>query len=890
MRTKTTSGGRALGLGLLIWVCACSSETEVPTPFRFDLPVPDSQFKWLGPTSIAGRVRAIVIHPGDPQTIWAAAATGGIWKTTDGGVTWKPLDDYLPSLTVTALAIDPFNSKTLYAGTGEIFTFLAEGLWPRGQDRGAGVFVTHDGGASWAVLPETKTLDWRFVSRIAVQPNNSGVLLAATGSGVWRSIDRGQRWSQVLPGKIALDVKFHPLRVQNAVAGTQTEGAYFSDDSGATWNPSTPPPGAGFASARVELAASRAASGDWRAGLFSGDGIVLLRSSDGGASWSHLRAGGAAVCCDTDITKLCTVGAAGAPLARNNRRYTGALWVDPRDSSKLIVGGVHLCRSLDDGASFKRLSGFHSDIHTVAETPNFVNKIDDRILVGDDGGVFRLRAYDSASPPVAENLNAGLRTTQFHGAAMNPISGIVVGGVQDSGILMATPSANGLSWTVIQLKAGDGGMSITDPTNGGRFWYGKSVGRVFRTLDSGATQACITASSGRPITEVVTDEACGDPGAGTFCANFFPMALDRTNTNRLYVGCGQLWRTDQARAPASQVEWTSVKERSGNFALSSIAQAPSDPQVMWLGSGLRVGSDYGNGGQIWRTTNLSAPDADRVWTRLDEGKGLPARPVTRIAVDPTNAEIAYVSFSGFGVDHIWRTGNGGTDWAPVSAGLPDVPVWSLAIHPGNRHLIYAGTDAGVFTSPDDGKSWSATTRGPANVPVTDLQFVDSRRLIVATYGRGTQELDATLNPEALFPEAVAIAKGIAGGGRVEHLLASDDRRLRFLDLATSITVTLSTRAVSSSAENRLGSLSFHVESRASGGKLRIELFNASTGAFVEPRGVLAAPTSDAAIIVAAPGAASAYLHPTTRELKARLSWTGVTSAEIDTARWTLQRP
>ena len=112
-----------------------------------------------------GRVRALVVHPQDKNVIWAGAAMGGIWKSTDAGVTWRALDDFLPTLTITSLAIDPTNANVLYAGTGEIFTLLNDGMTLRGQHRGAGILKTTDGGTTWSVLTATNGID--YVSRVA---------------------------------------------------------------------------------------------------------------------------------------------------------------------------------------------------------------------------------------------------------------------------------------------------------------------------------------------------------------------------------------------------------------------------------------------------------------------------------------------------------------------------------------------------------------------------------------------------------------------------------------------------------------------------------------------------------------------------------------------------
>ena len=157
-----------------------------------------------GPTKFGGRVRAIVVRPDNPNIIWVAAATGGLWKTTNAGADWSQADDFLPSLTFSSLTMDPQNANIMYAGTGELFALLQhpdripttfaeiEGLVLRSPMRGAGIIKTTDGGTKWEVIPFTaNNPDFYYVNRIAVNPAAPNIVLAATSTGLWRSIDSG---------------------------------------------------------------------------------------------------------------------------------------------------------------------------------------------------------------------------------------------------------------------------------------------------------------------------------------------------------------------------------------------------------------------------------------------------------------------------------------------------------------------------------------------------------------------------------------------------------------------------------------------------------------------------------------------------------------------------
>jgi hypothetical protein len=215
-------------------------------------------------------------------------------------------------------------------------------------------------------------------------------------------------------------------------------------------------------------------------------GTVLLRSADHGATFSQRR----------------IVDCPAGQLLAQNRRYTGALWVDPTDPAKLLVGGGStpqpdprsVCRSLTGGSgqSFTPIDdGKSFDVHAIVEHPGLLDGLNRTVYIGNDQGLFRIRNYDTT--PVVEALNQGLGTQQFHGAVMNPVSGAIMGGTQDLGTLRR--AADG-TWT--QIMSGDGTFTATDPTDPLFWYYGKSIGRVFRSTEGGedpTTRHCIATSS-----------------------------------------------------------------------------------------------------------------------------------------------------------------------------------------------------------------------------------------------------------------------------------------------------------------------------------------------------------------------------------------------------------
>ena len=295
---------------------------------------------WLGPGTVGGRIRSIVIDPVDTNKMWVGSVSGGIWHSTDAGGSWQPVNDFMADLAVSALVMDPTNSTIMYAGTGEGFP------GPREIDfngnygiRGAGIFKSTDGGVTWDQLANTNpgapppqgcggggvACQWSYVDRLAISPNGN-TLLAATVSNIQRSTDGGANWSAAggVVGPL-LDVAFDPSNSSKAIA-SGSGGALFSTDSGANWTFATFNPALPGGNPRVEIACARSNSTIVYAAVDSNGG-ELYRSSNGGQSYTRVNTG-------TNFY----IG------ANDQGGYDNALWVNPQDSTFLVVGGIDLWR------------------------------------------------------------------------------------------------------------------------------------------------------------------------------------------------------------------------------------------------------------------------------------------------------------------------------------------------------------------------------------------------------------------------------------------------------------------------------------------------------------------------------------------------------------------
>jgi len=657
----------------------------------------------LGPLTVfGGRIKAFDIDPVDPRHMLAGAATGGIWHSEDAGASWAPVNDFLGSLAISSFARDASDPATIYAGTSEYEYTGTQGI---------GVLKSGDGGRSWMRLAATDpvtSLNWTYVTHVASHPTSPNVVFASTWNGAFRSTDGGATWNTVF-SRIVFDgfaglirnVEFNPLAPDQVLLGLEDSAVAYSSDGGSTWTTvQLSPPVNKRHTGGVELAFAKTVNGLVYASV-DRNGGELWRSMDAGHTWM--------------LT--------GAPkhIADNN---SNAIWVDPTNAQHLVVGGQRLWRSTNGGLTFSVIStgtdsatspvSAHADHHAIVAEPGYNGASNARLYDANDGGIYRAdNIQTTATFSGWTNLNNGLNAVQFWGGvASSSFGGLFVGGTQDNGTLSLQLTGN--HW--FHWFGGDGGVTTIDPTNP-TLWYGEYVyASVARTFDAGVHAGFICVG----ITEADYTQ-CGS--AATAQANFIaPFVLDLNLPTRLLVGADSLWVSDDARAPTPV--WHVVKPPSSTLRnyVSAIAVRPGDSNTVWVGHNngeLYVSSNALSTGPVWRTV-----------------AGLPARFITRIVFDPSNANRIYVALGGFVNGNLYVTDNGGTSWTSIGASLPAAPIYTLAIARANSQLLYVGTQIGVFASENGGHTWSASNDGPANVPVEELSWLADNALVAATHGRG----------------------------------------------------------------------------------------------------------------------------------------------------------
>jgi photosystem II stability/assembly factor-like uncharacterized protein len=442
----------------------------------------------------------------------------------------------------------------------------------------------------------------------------------------------------------------------------------------------------------------------------------LYRSSDGGLQFAlHSRPG----------------------HLRGQGWYNNTIWAgDKSDANLLLIGGIDLFRSTDGGRRFARISDWtqsaslHADQHVIVAHSAYDRNNNRMIFVGNDGGIYRTR--DILAPvPQWTTLNNGLGITQFYGAAGNTQTGEIIGGTQDNGTLLSTPSSGQHAFR--RVLEGDGGFAAADSIS--NIFFGEaSYLRLYRFIP-GRSAVSITAG-------------LSDAGRESDAMFVAPFILDPNNRNVLLAGGSRLWRTNQAVGPGVP-SWSVIKSFSStDKRISAIAVAKGESNMVWVG---HEGAHTGGSGAVYRTADGN--EARPTWTRVGQNV-LPQRLCTRLIIDPADRRRVFAAFSGYAADNLWVTADDGANWQRVGPGvLPEVPVYDLAIHPQNPDVWIVGTEVGLLVSADRGTTWYPTNHGPTNCAVFQLFWMDTT-LVVATHGRGLFQINLGRNPAAFSTRAL----------------------------------------------------------------------------------------------------------------------------------------
>jgi photosystem II stability/assembly factor-like uncharacterized protein len=666
-------------------------------------------WKFQGPDVIGGRVVDAAVDPLAADTVYVAAATGGVWKSTDAGNVFRPAWPIDLAQAVGALSITP--SGTLYAGTGE--SNPGGGSITFG---GKGVYASSDGGAHWSSLGLQGT---ERISRIAVGPGDgTRVLVAATGPlfspggerGVYLSTNSGQDWTHVLTGDNATtgasDVQVCPLDPNRVYAvmwdhlrvpdlrryGGPGSGIYRSTDAGLSWTRlagGLPPPGPDVG--RIGLGVAPSDPDRLYAIYITTEGVfsAFYASSNGGDAWTQIPASG--------------------PLAGSQSTYGwwfARIWVDPANPAHLFLAGVSLLESTNGGTSWTSQASFHADQHAMAWDPASPG----RVYLGNDGGLYRSQA--SGHPPWT--VASVQPFTQFYTldvAEQTPSR--IVGGAQDNGCNRSYTTANPSQWNT--YACADGLEALISFENQNVVYGCSQYGSCVRSLNGGDTSSNLGATTSQRRNWLT------------------PLVFSPSDADLMYYAGNIVNRSTNGGAT-----WTAISpdltggdthpEDSYPFGtVTTVAAAKTDPLVLYAGT---------DDGRLWHTSSGGAP-----WALATDPE-LPNRWITRVVVHPDDPLLAYVTFSGFRNEdpapYVLKTTDGGMSWTDITGNLPQAPV-NVVILAGTTPVV--GTDLGVFLSGDGGATWLQLGNGLPLAPIMDLRYhAPTKALYAATFGRGMWRL------------------------------------------------------------------------------------------------------------------------------------------------------
>ena len=683
-------------------------------------------WEFAGPTNVGGRITDIEIPNDQAETYYVGTASGGVFKTTDGGSNWLPIFDDQEILSIGDIEISENNTETIWVGTGEVNA----GGGSLAYD-GNGVFKSTNGGITWQSkgLPNVGS-----ISKIVIDPDNDDAIFVSamgplfrndTNRGVYKSVDGGDTWEQKLfvsDSTGIIDMAIHPTngdiiyaaswerirRPQYRHYGGETSRLYRSLDGGDTWIEMTNGlPSLPSEKGRISIAISQSNPEVLYSRYADATGNIqgVYKTVDGGDVWTEVNGSG-----------LQNVGF--------HWWFRGVV-IDPDDENIIYNVDFNVQKSTDGGANWSpAFPGAHVDQHALA----FNRMVPGAVILGNDGGV-----YYSADDGASYLKDVSLPITQFyrvHVDAQNDAK--VYGGAQDNNTIRTTTGSVD-DWTAIY--GGDGFQSLVDPTNTAVIYALSQRGNLGKSINNGANfSGAMNGISG-------SDRKNWDT----------PIVMDPFDSQILYYGANRLYKTTNAAG-----NWTAISpdltngSGGGNLTFGtiiSISVSPIDTSTIY------VGTDDGN---VWITNNGGGN-----WTNVSAS--LPNRWVTKVLASRSDLNTVYVTFSGYryGEDngHVYKSDDNGANWTDISSGLPDIPVNDILEDVyGN---LFLGTDIGVLASPDQGANWSVLGENLPSVVVTDMHIHEaSEYLYIGTYGRSMYKLDLSEDILSVahrsFSETIAI--------------------------------------------------------------------------------------------------------------------------------------
>jgi photosystem II stability/assembly factor-like uncharacterized protein len=700
------------------------------------------KYRVIGPFR-GGRSLTAAGIPGDPNTYYFGATGGGVWKSSDGAVTWKPVFDKQAVSAVGSLAVAASDPNIVYVGTGEACI--------RGNiSHGDGVYKTLDGGKTWK---NVGLHDSRAIGKVIVDPKNSDIVFVAalghpfgpnTERGIFRTTDGGKTWQKVLykdENTGGIDVAFDPNNSHILFAslwqarrtpwslssGGPGSGLYRSNDGGSTWKkleehglPKGP-------YGRIGVAVS--SNSERIYALIEAHEGGLYRSDDGGDTWQ---------------------------LLDDNRALWQRAWyymhiiADPQSEDTLYIANVEFYKSTDGGHTFNKVKVPHGDNHGMWIDPQNTR----RMIVSNDGGV--TVSLDGGNTWTQQNNQP---TAQFYHVTTDTRTPYFVYGAQQDNttVAIASRSDNGFIDTPdwYQVGGGEAGYIAPYPRDPNIVYAGDYQGKITR-FDKSTGQL-------KDIEEH-PDVSDGE-GAANLLHRFqwtAPLAISPHDPDTVYHAGESLFKTTDGG-----IHWTAIspdltrndkskQQPSGGpididdtgteyyDTIFAVAESPVVKDLIWAGTDDGLIQITRDGGKSWANVT---PAQIPAWSRI-----------SLIDASPIDAGSAYVAVDRHQNDdmhpYIFKTADYGKTWTKITNGIPDNTfVRAVREDPKKRGLLYAGTETEVFVSFNDGGDWRSLQLNLPTTPIHDL-VVKNDDLVLATHGRAFWILD-DLSPLRQFTDDVA---------------------------------------------------------------------------------------------------------------------------------------
>ncbi|MCZ4317368.1 T9SS type A sorting domain-containing protein [Aequorivita viscosa] len=664
-------------------------------------------WQFSGPLNIGGRITDIEIPSTQPQVYYVGAASGGIFKTSNGGDDWVPIFDEQEMLSIGDIEISKSDNNLIWVGTGEVNAGGGSLVYD-----GDGIYKSTDGGTTW----QSKGLpDIGSVGKIVLDPNNDNTAFVgamgplfrkSANRGVYKTTNGGDSWQQVLfvsDSTGVVDMAIHPAngnivyaaswerirRPNNRQYGGITSGIYRTTDGGSNWTELTNGlPSTASQKGRISIAISASNPNVLYTRYADASGNIqgVYKTINGGDSWTAVNS-----------NQLTNVGF---------HWWFGGIYVDPTDENTIYNVDFEVQKSTNGGNSWgSSFSNVHVDQHALA----FNTSVPGEVLLGNDGGL-----YYSSNDGASSVKDMKLPITQFYRMYVDAQNeNKIYGGAQDNST-SRTQTGGLTDWNIIY--GGDGFQPLVDPTNTNVIYALYQYGALGKSTNNGGS-----------FSNATNGISGGDRKNWDT-----PITFDPSNSQTLYYGTNKLYKTTNAAG-----NWSAISPdltdgpHTGNLTfgtITTISVSPLDNEIIFVGT---------DDGKAWVTQ-----DGGSNWT--DASTGVPNRWVTKVLASREDPNTVYLTLSGyrFGEDvgHVYKSNDLGNNWFDISSSLPDIPVNDLEQDSfGN---LFVATDVGVLATNDEGVNWTVLGENLPSVVVTDLFIHEgSQFLFAATFGRSSYKID-----------------------------------------------------------------------------------------------------------------------------------------------------